>query len=299
MMPIVIALPGNERLAQAIAAAGGLDIGEMETRRFPDGETYVRQRSHLAGRSVALVCTLNDPDPKVMPLLLAAAAARDLGAASIGLAAPYLAYMRQDCRFREGETISAVQFAQLLSRAFDWLVTVDPHLHRIKRLDEVFSVPSEALHAGPLLAEWIRSRIDDPLLIGPDAESAQWVAAAARAAGCPHVVASKVRTGDRNVEITIPDLSQWTGRTPVLVDDVASSGQTLLASAEILRARELCKPACVVVHGIFADGAFARLTALCDPVVTANTIPHESNRIDAAPLLAEAVTRLGAGLPRR
>jgi len=293
MTPLVIALPGNERLAEKIAASGGFEVGVLETRRFPDGEAYVRHRSDLAGRSVALVCTLNDPDPKLMMLSLAAASARDLAATHVGLVAPYLAYMRQDRRFHDGEAVSAKHFAHLLSSQVDWLVTVDPHLHRIRRLDEVYSVPSEALHAGPLIAAWVKAEIPDPLLIGPDAESEQWVAATARAAGAPYVVASKVRSGDRDVEISIPDLGRWPGRTPVLIDDVASSGRTLTASAEILRARSLRRPACAVVHGIFAGDAFARLTALCNPVATVNTVAHESNRIDAAHLLAGAVGRLG------
>jgi len=293
--PLVIALPGAEALAAGIAAAGGFETGELETRRFPDGEAYIRHRSTLAGRSVALVCSLNDPDPKLMTLLLAAAAARELGASRVGLVAPYLAYMRQDMCFHAGETVSAKHFAHILSERFDWLVTIDPHLHRIQRLEEVYAVPAEALHAGPLLADWIRTKIPDPLLVGPDVESEQWVAAAARAAGAPYVVASKIRLDDVDVEIAIPDLAPWAGRRPVLVDDVASSGRTLLTSAKILAERGLRKPACVVVHGLFAGDAFARLAELCSPIASVNTVAHPSNRIDASALLAGAVARLAVG----
>jgi ribose-phosphate pyrophosphokinase len=293
MTPLIAPLPGNETLGERVARAGGFDLGMLETRQFPDGETYLRHRANLSERPVALLCTLNDPDPKLMPLLLAAASARELGAPRVGLVAPYLGYMRQDRQFHEGEAVSAVHFARLLSREFDWLVTVDPHLHRIRRLEDVFTVPCEALHAGTLLAEWVRAEIADPLLIGPDAESEQWVAAAARAAGAPYVVAQKVRSGDRSVAIEIPDLTRWRNCRPVLIDDVASTGRTLLASAEILHARGMRKPACAVVHGIFAGDAFARLQAACGPIVTTNTIEHSSNRIEIAGLLAKAVARIG------
>jgi ribose-phosphate pyrophosphokinase len=293
MTPLIIALPGNETLAERMAVAGGFELGTLETRRFPDGETYVRHRSDLSGRSVALVCSLNDPDPKLMTLLLTAASARDLGAGRVGLVAPYLAYMRQDCRFHEGEAVSAVHFSRIIAREIDWLATVDPHLHRIRQLDQVFSVPSETLHAGPLLAEWIRTEIAAPLLIGPDTESEQWVSAAARIADAPYIVARKVRSGDRSVAVEIPDLSRWSDRTPVLLDDVASTGRTLATCAEILRSRGMRRPACVVVHGVFAGDAFARLRTLCSLLVTANTIEHQSNRIDVAKLLVEAVARLG------
>ena len=294
MTPLVIPLPGNAALGERIAAGGGFDQGTLETRRFPDGESYVRHRSDLSGRSVALVCALNDPDPKIMTLLLAAGAAREAGARRVGLVAPYLAYMRQDRRFNDGEAISAAHFARLISGAFDWLVTVDPHLHRIHRLDEVFSIPAETLHAGPLIADWVRDHITDPLLIGPDAESEQWVAEVARIAGAPHAVARKVRRGDREVEIDMPDIGAWSGRRPVLIDDVASSGQTLLGCAEILRDRGMRRPACVVVHGIFAGDAHARLASLCDPVATANTIEHPSNRVDVSGIVSDAVRRLAA-----
>lgn len=292
MTTLVAPLPGNGALAAGIAAEGEFELVNIETRRFPDGEAYVRIRFDPAGRRVALVCSLNDPDPKLMTLLLSAATARELGATQVGLVAPYLAYMRQDRRFQEGEPLSAVHFARLLSGAFDWIATVDPHLHRIRALDQVFSVPTEALHAGPVLAKWIQANIASPLLIGPDAESEQWVAAAAKDADAPYVVAWKTRHGDRDVQVEIPDLTTWNARTPVLVDDVISSGQTLLASARILRARGMRKPAIAVVHGIFADGVFPKLAAACDPIATANTIEHETNHIDIAHSLAGAVSRL-------
>jgi hypothetical protein len=81
-------------------------------------------------RDIVLVCTLNDPDSKTLALLFAARNAKELGARSVGLVAPYLGYMRQDRRFREGEAITSAHFAALVSSSFDWLVTVDPHLHR-------------------------------------------------------------------------------------------------------------------------------------------------------------------------
>jgi len=294
MTPIVVPLPGNEKLAAGIAAAGDFELGRIETRRFPDREAYVRFKFDPEGRKVVLVCSLNDPDPKLMTLLLSSATARRLGAMQVGLVAPYLAYMRQDRRFHDGEALSAVEFARVLSGELDWLATIDPHLHRIRALDEIYSIPSEALHAGPLLAEWIRANIRSPLLIGPDAESEQWVAAAARGARAPYVVARKTRSGDRDVRVAIPDLKEWHAHTPVLLDDVVSSGRTLLVSANELHARGTKKPAIVVVHGIFADGVFPRLADLCDPIATVNTIEHETNRIDAVPLLAGAVSRLGS-----
>jgi ribose-phosphate pyrophosphokinase len=282
--PIILPLPGNERLARAIAAEAGADLGELESRRFPDGETYLRVASDVAGRDVALVCTLADPDPQVLRLIFAARTARALGAARITLIAPYLAYMRQDKAFHPGEAITSVQFAALLSGEVDRLITVDPHLHRHKALGEIYSIPAAALHAAPLLSAWIADNVAEPLIVGPDAESEQW--AKAIAGGAPAAVLHKQRRGDREVEIGFPDLTGYAGRQPVLVDDIASSGRTLVGACRGLVARGFAPPVCVVAHALFAEDAFDRLQGVAAAIVSTDTVAHPANRISVAPLLA-------------
>jgi ribose-phosphate pyrophosphokinase len=182
---MICAFPGNEVFAGQLGDALGAESLALEWRRFPDGESYVRFAGPCRGESVALVCTLNDPDTKALALLFAARTARELGAARVGLVAPYLAYMRQDRRFHEGEAITSAHFAALLSGAFDWLVTVDPHLHRRGSLAEIYRIPSKAVAAAPALAQWISAHVPQPLIVGPDAESEQWAAEVAAACGTP------------------------------------------------------------------------------------------------------------------
>jgi ribose-phosphate pyrophosphokinase len=282
--PIILPLPGNERLAQAIAAKAGADLGDLETRRFPDEETYLRVASDVAGREVALVCTLADPDPQVLRLIFAARTARGLGAGRVTLITPYLAYMRQDRAFQPGEAVTSVQFADLLSAEFNRLITVDPHLHRHKALGDIYSIPTVALQAAPLLAAWTAANVAQPLVVGPDAESEQW--ARAIAAGAPCVVLRKQRRGDREVEIGFPDLTAHAGRQPVLVDDIASSGRTLVEACEGLVARGFAPPVCVIVHPLFVEDAFDRLSAVAAAIVSTDTVAHPSNRISVAALLA-------------
>ena len=293
MTPLLVAFPGNERLAALLAPAIGAEIGKALLRRFPDGESYWRYGAPVAGRSVALLCALDRPDEKVLPLLFAAAAARDLKAARIGLVAPYLAYMRQDHRFQPGEAVTSNYFAKIVSAHFDWLVTVDPHLHRRGSLDEIYSVPARALHAAALIAQWISDNVETPLLIGPDRESEQWVAAVAHSAGAPHIVLRKLRRGDREVEVSVPALAQWRERTPVLVDDIISTGQTMIETVKQLKRAGLPPTVCIGVHGIFAGNALQELIqAGAGCVVTTNTIAHSSNGIDISGLLAEGVRAL-------
>lgn len=273
-------LPGNEERAQAIARAladrADVQVAECAVHRFPDGESLVRVQHPGVGRQAALVCTLNDPDPKTIPLLMAASTLRDLGAVQVGLVAPYLAYMRQDKQFLDGQAVSARVYARLLSGYFDWLITVDPHLHRIHDLSEVYTLRCAVLHAAPRIAAWIKDHVDNPLIIGPDSESAQWAADVAARADAPVVVVEKTRMGDKDVRSTVPDLHLHPGRTPVLLDDIVSSGRTLVAVLDHLRQRHTLPPVCIAVHGLFAGDALyavraagAAKLAITDTVATA------------------------------
>lgn len=290
LRPLLLPLPGNESWARALAAHMGAEVGTVHVRRFPDGERYVRLATPVGGRSVALACTLRDPDEQVLALCFAAAAARDLGARRIGLVAPYLAYMRQDARFRDGEAITSVTFGALLSSVLDWLVTVDPHLHRHRSLAEVYRIPAVAVSAAPAIAAWVRREHPDAVVVGPDAESRQWAAAVAEAAAVPWLTMTKSRQGDHDVAVSAPDLDAWRDRTPVVLDDIVSTASTMAAAVARLRAAGCRPPVCVGVHAVFAPGAAETLAAAgAARIVTCSTIPHATNAIDVTPLLAEAV----------
>ena len=288
-MRVILPMPGDEAFAVRLAAAGGWPSGALERRRFPDGESYVRLLSDVRDCVVEIVCTLASPDDAFLPLIFAADAVRDLGARKVNLVAPYLAYMRQDRRFSAGEAITSRSFARLISATFDRLTTVDPHLHRYRELSDLYAIESQALSAATPLAGWIAAEVPDPLLIGPDEESEQWVSAVARQVGAPWVVLRKIRRGDREVEIALPDLSGFRDRSPVLIDDVASSGRTMIEAARQLPAHGLARPVCAVVHGLFAGDAWAGLAAVADRVVSTDTVPHPSNAITVAPLVARAI----------
>ncbi len=293
-MRLILPLPENETFARRLADEGGWELGALETRRFPDGETYVRILSDVKNKVVDLVCTLARPDDGFLRLIFAADAARDLGARQVNLIAPYLSYMRQDRRFQPGEAVTSRSFARLVSLSFDRLLTVDPHLHRYPALSPLYTMPTDTLHAAPLLADWIAAEVDKPLIIGPDEESDQWVSAIAAQIGAPHAVLRKVRHGDRNVEVKLPDLSKWRGRQPVLADDIASSGNTLIEAARQLPLQGFVRPVVAVVHAIFADDSFQRLAPLCDRIVSTDSVPHESNAVALAPLISNVIASAGS-----
>jgi ribose-phosphate pyrophosphokinase len=287
--PLFLALPGNENAAEALCLRLGGDCAPVTTRQFPDGESYARLEAETAGRRVVLVATLSRPDEKIMPLIFAADTARELGAQAVGLVAPYLSYLRQDARFQPGEAISSRSFAKLLSRHFDWLATVDPHLHRYRVLEEIYDIPASVMHAAPLIAEWIRHNVQQPSIVGPDAESEQWVREVAQAAGAPYTVLDKFRHGDREVEVSLRDSDALAGRVPVLVDDIVASGQTMIEAARLVKSLGCAPPVCVAVHALFAGDAERDLRAEGARIVSCNTVPHVSNAIDVSDLLADGV----------
>ncbi len=291
-MTVVLAIPGSEPQAQQLADRLGLGVGLAEVRRFPDGELYVRIAHDLAGRDVILVGSLYpQPAEKFLALAFVAATARDLGANKVGLVAPYLAFMRQDARFAPGEGVTSAYFARMVSSTVDWMVTVDPHLHRHHSLDGLYTIPTHIARAAPAIARWVAAEVEHPMLIGPDAESAQWVSAVAEQCGAPFVILEKTRRGDRDVSISEPPKS-WNGHTPVVIDDIVSTGKTMVEATRQLRAAGSAAPMCVAIHAVFADSVCDELvSAGAAGIVTCDTIAHASNRICVADPIADATKR--------
>lgn len=279
-------------LAGRIAKAAGMASAVVARHRFPDGEIKLSLPARLPAR-VVLLRSLNDPNEKIVEILLAARTARELGALKVELLAPYLAYMRQDVAFEPGEAVSQRIVGSLLASLFDALVTFDPHLHRVGRLDEVVPVSrAVALSGAPLLADLIAAKLENPLLIGPDSESRQWVATAAAARGFDSAVCTKVRHGDHEVSIELPPID-LNGRNVVLIDDVASTGRTLAHAARLLLARGAASVDVAVTHALFVGDALEVIAeAGVGQVWSTDCIAHPSNAVGIAPLLAEALRSL-------
>jgi ribose-phosphate pyrophosphokinase len=291
--PLLFAFPGDAAFATALRRHLESEEAPLDLHEFPDGEVRVRLDAGCAGRQVIFLCGGQAPNRSALPLYFAASTSRELGAASVGLVSPYMAYLRQDRRFQAGEALSAAAYGRFLSGSFDWLVTVDPHLHRIGSLGEVLSIPSARVSSVPALAEWIGAQVPAPVIVGPDAESAQWVNAVAERLRAPAVVLEKIRAGDREVRVSAADAARVEGRTPVIVDDIASSGHTLARTAEALVRAGAAAPVCIVIHALFAGDAERVVRASgAARVVSANTIAHHSNAIDVSALVAEAVRGL-------
>lgn len=279
-------------LARSLSEATGMALACVQTHVFPDGETKLQLPTHLPSR-VVLLRSLHQPNTKLIELLLSARTARALGAQHLSLVAPYLAYMRQDMAFQPGEAVSQQIVGHFLGELFDAVITVDPHLHRIARLDQAIPCAQAlALTAAPLLADFVHQQRPDALLVGPDEESEQWITAAAQARQMDHAVCRKTRHGDRQVDIHLPDVAV-AGRAVVLLDDIASSGHTLAKTAELLLQGGARSVDVAVTHALFSGDALAVVQAAgVGHIWSTNTVLHESNCVNVAGLLATALRQV-------
>lgn len=284
---IVIGFEDYAGQGRGLAAALGVPIEFAQLRRFPDGESLVRLPATLPAE-VVFCRSLDQPNDKLVELMLAAWTAREQGARRLTLVAPYLCYMRQDMAFHPGEAISQHIVGGFLAGLFERIVTVDPHLHRTEHLAQ--AVPAQradALTAAHAIGEYIGHRIQNAFVLGPDSESEQWAQAVAAPGGLQHAVCTKVRRGDREVEIRMPE-ADLSGRHVVLVDDVASTGRTLAAAARLALARGAASVDVFVTHAILGGDAAAELRlAGVRETWSTDSVSHASNVLPLAPLIAD------------
>lgn len=291
---LIAAMPGEEAPAARLAALIGASSAAIYVRAFPDRENLVT--APRAEANTAIYCSLNQPNEKILQLLFAASALRDQGARRVILIAPYLAYMRQDRAFNAGEAVSQKVVARLLAETFDRTLTVEPHLHRTARLDDVFGAgKAVAVGAAPLLGEMIARRLGATapgrlFVVGPDEESVPWTQAVAGHVGAPFLVMKKRRESGTKVVISLEEHSGVAGKAVCLVDDIASSGGTLMAAARVLKARGAASVNAFVVHAMMRSADLAAVKdSGVEAVFSTDTIRHETNAIEVAPLLAREV----------
>ena len=275
------------RLADRLCVA----LQEITVHRFPDGE--IRVTVGRATPTTIVYASLDQPNDKLIAILLAAEALRRAGAKRLVLLAPYLCYMRQDAAFNEGEAISQKAIGRLLAGIVDRVITVDAHLHRTTDITAVFpGIEAENLSAMPAIADALRRTGIDPttIVVGPDAESRPWVSDLAGRLGLAPMVAQKIRHGDRSVEISFAEAASVAGRPVLLVDDIVSSGGTLIACAKALTAAGATAIDTVITHALFppdltVDFAKARIRS----IRSTSSVPHPTNAIPLDDIFAAAL----------
>jgi ribose-phosphate pyrophosphokinase len=296
---VIQSLPGVAKDAARLAARLGTAMYEIELHRFPDEE--LRVTVGPAAPTSIIYASLDRPNDKLLAILFAAEALRRMGANRLVLVAPYLCYMRQDAAFLEGEAISQKVIGRLISRTVDRIITVDAHLHRTKNIEDVFpGIEADELSAMPAIADFLRSTGFDPatIVVGPDAESRPWASDLANRLSTDCAIAQKMRHGDRSVEILFADQSVFAGRPVLLIDDIVSSGGTIMACVKTLAAAGAKAIDAIITHALFPPemtGTF--LNAGLRSIRSTHSVPHPTNAIELDAILTDALRReiTGAG----
>ena len=302
---IILGGSASTSLAEKVAKQLGQQPGKIEIKRFPDGDKYVRVLENVKDQDTVVVQSLyHKPDQKIyadqhiFELLLIVNTLSDLGAKSVKVVAPYMAYARQDSRFFPGEAISSQIIARLLEdMGTTEFLTVDCHLHRLGDVAKIFKIPAQNLSAMPALGKYARNNLKTkkPVIIGPDEEADQWARTVAKELDAEHTVFTKRRIRKEGetaskVQIT-PSLEvSLKGRDVVFADDIISTGGTLAEAAKICRKMGARKIYVLCTHPVLADGALKRVKAAgALKVIGTDTIPSPISTVSVAPVIAAAL----------
>ncbi len=282
---MIISFPEYKKQAKELAQRINDSVAIIRISQFPDGESLIKIPEETEGKDVYFYVSLNNPNNKLVNLLLAA---HHINAKSVNLIAPYLCYMRQDKQFEKGQVVSARVLPELFG-VFDKIITVDPHLHRIKNLNDIFK-KGIRITSSPKIAEFIKNKYKDPIIIGPDEESFQWAKEVASEIGCEAHIFKKKRISSNKVIIDA-EIENVGKKTLIIVDDIISTGHTMEEMIIDMKKCGARKIVCIAVHGIFADNAYKRLKKAGAQVITTNTVPNKSSKINIIELIAKEIKK--------
>ena len=289
---IITSCGNSEKLAKSIAKKLKCKYSPLTIGSFPDGDIYLKFNTNLKGKKLVIVQSFQPhSDMSLFDIIFAAETAKDLGAKKVILVAPYLAYMRQDKRFNPGEAISSRIMAKLLNNSIDKLITIDPHIHRYKSLKDIFTIPAKNLTANALIGDYVKKKIKNPVIIGPDAESYQWAEVVAKQVGCEVTVLRKTRHSSRHVSEKMIHKIDVTGKNAVIVDDIISTGHTIIEAAKHVKKMGAKSVTAIGVHGLFVENGLSKLRKAGVKSVTTNCIEHSTNKIDVSELLVKELKK--------
>ena len=255
--------------------------------KFPDDELYLRFGVSLKNKAVTLVQSFyKNISDCIIEVLLAAKTASELGAKKVILVAPYFPYLRQDKRFHTGEAISQSIIGDLFGKYFNTVYLLDPHLHRRFKLNQIFNVKALKLTSNSLIAKYIKEHVKNPVIIGPDEESYKWARNVANILNVESRILKKKRLSSYHVEIKLNKKIDLENKNAVIVDDIVSTGHTILETAKILKKLGAENIYCICVHGIFANDALKKLHKAGIKDVSTNTIPNKVAKIDVSGVIA-------------
>jgi len=286
---IIIGCSHGKHLAKEVAKELRKEYSEIITNKFPDGESYVRLMTNLKGKKVIIFQSFyGEINDCIIEVLFAAKTARELGAKKVILVSPYFPYLRQDKRFKKGETIAIKEIGELFSNIFDEIFIVNPHLHRETQLKDIFRIKAHEINLHQKIREYIQKNFKDPVIIGPDYESHKMIEKIADIAKYRYVIFQKKRYGPRKVIVSSEEnLERVENKSVIIVDDIISSGHTILEAVKLIKKYKPKDITAICVHGIFAEKALNKIRKNGVSVLSTNTIPNKVSKINISKFVAE------------
>lgn len=290
---IVIPGPASQKLGQKIAALLGAKVVPVESKIFPDGESYIRLKGEVEGEDAVVVQTTSPPqDTHFVQLFLMVDAARDLGAKTVTAAVPYFAYARQDKRFLSGEAFSVKTVMTMLEACgVNRIITVNAHNPKVLKS---FRVPVEDLSAVPLLAEHFKKKGFDKafsISVGKKALTVSKEADEVLKGGYGYVSTRRDRVTGK-VEIEKKSLPVE-NRGVIVFDDIVSSGGTMAKAVKAAKDQGAKRVYAACVHALLAEGAEEKiLGGGAEGIVGTDCIPSSVSAVSVAPLIAKALRRI-------
>lgn len=283
---IIVGGSSSRDLAKELAAILQCTYVQAATTRFPDGECYTRIDHKELDDDVVIVQNTY-PDGNMIEMFLLQDAVRRLGAKTITLVIPYFGYARQDRVFKLGEPESARVVAEHLDMVCDRVITVDIHKEDVLRY---FKCPNEDLKAAGAIADYFMDKSID-LVLSPDLGAIERAKSVADRMGLKSDHLTKVRLSGSEVKMS-PAEMDCEGKNILIVDDMISTGGTIIAAAHALREAGASGVSVACTHGVFVDNAIERLTgSSLDTILCCNTLENELSHISVAPIIADALRR--------
>jgi ribose-phosphate pyrophosphokinase len=285
---LIAAFPEVKGIGQRVAKELRAEYTTINVEDFPDSEFHLKLNRNPRDKEVVIINSMaGNPDDKIIETVLAAGIAKDYKAKKVILVATYLPYMRQDKHFEKYDSFSSKHIIKLFNE-FDKIIAIDPHLHRIKNLNEI-DRKAKSISVDSLVADYIKNRFKkDFEIIGPDSESKQWSSVVAKMLKKKVVILQKHRFGDRKIKQRKVNLGKV--NNAIIIDDIISTGKTLIGAIEMAREQGAKKIYCIGIHGIFAGNA-AKLIKKHAELITTNTIPGRYSKIDVSPAIIKELKR--------
>ena len=286
---LIIGCSNSKDLAKSVAKKLNQEYSELNVKHFPDGELYIKFETEVKNKEVILVQTFKPANEAILEVILARDTAKELGAKKVILVCPYLAYIRQDKRFNDGEAVSSKVIGNLL-KDFDKVITIDPHLHRYKSVSEMIKTKTEKLSANDLIKNYIKNNYKNPIIIGPDEESYQWAKEIADSIGSNAAILKKQRFSATRVKEVLESPIDVKNKDVIIIDDILSTGKTILEAIRNIKEHKTKSINVIAIHGVFADlETYKKIKKLTKSLITTNTINNSNAKIDVSSLIANSL----------